>query len=276
MVCVSIAAAAVLVFHATLPEDDLDIVPPGALTVATEAEGSWTLDELRVELDADSLTIRDGDLVLWSSQPGRAFVTGARGAVDWTEHKGYFWPEVEIAQRLPDQRVDGVTAASDRVVLSGSVVGDGDPAPYTLSVTVRARGGAVVELVTQGELDAVGWVSGRSSGAAVHGFGEQFTDFDLDGRLVPIVAREQGIGRGKQPLTFLADLTNHGAGGTDAMTYAAWSSFVTEDVRGVRLDPAQDSSHAFAVADLRDPDRVGLEGVGTAAHCRARRGRDAA
>ncbi len=71
--------------------------------------------------------------------------------------------------------------------------------------------------------------------------------------------REQGVGRGEQQLTLLADLTNRAAGGTEATTYAAWSSFVTDDVRGVRLDPDTAGSHAFAVADLRTDDAVGLE-----------------
>src|SRR5690606_22866472 len=156
-------------------------------------------------------------------------------------------------------RIDSVEATKKRVEITGTLTGQGDAATYTATIRRRAAGGVAVTVDTSGELDAVGWTSGRSEGAAVHGFGAQFTDFNLDGRLLPIVVREQGVGRGTQPLTFLADVTNHGAGGTDAMTYAAWSSFVTGDLRGVALDPRQTSSHAFAVADLRDPGRVGLE-----------------
>src|SRR5699024_5010212 len=79
------------------------------------------------------------------------------------------------------------------------------------------------------------------------------------GRLVPSIVREQGVGRGEQPLTLLADVTNHGAGGTEEMTYAAWASWVTDDLHGVRLDPALPESHALAVADTRTADQVGLE-----------------
>src|SRR3546814_7760248 len=66
--------------------------------------------------------------------------------------------------------------------------------PYTtLCRSLSRKGDAVVaDLVADGELDAVGLVSGRTKDAGVHGFGEQFTDFDLDGRLLPIVDREQG------------------------------------------------------------------------------------
>ena len=107
-------------------------------------------------------------------------------------------------------------------------------------------------------IDALTLVTGRTADTGVHGLGEQFAPFDLSGRLVPIVIREQGVGRGLQPLTFLADVTNRGAGGTAEMTSAAWSSFVTGDVRGVELDPSVDASHAFAVADTRDDASVSL------------------
>lgn len=48
------------------------------------------------------------------------------------------------------------------------------------------------------------WTGGRSGGTGVHGFGEQVDDFNLDGRLIPVVTREQGVGRSEQPLTLLA------------------------------------------------------------------------
>ena len=87
------------------------------------------------------------------------------------------------------------------------------------------------------DADALALSSGRSPGAGVHGFGEQFTDFDLDGRLLPIIVREQGIGRGEQPLSLLTDLTQRAAAGTATSTYAAVASWVTEDLRGVALAP---------------------------------------
>src|SRR5699024_11225607 len=122
-------------------------------------------------------------------------------------------------------------------------------------------------LDSSGAATSLGFFSARTDHAGVHGFGEQFTDFDLDGRLVPIIVREQGVGRGEQPRTLLADVTNHGAGGTEEMTYAAWASWVTEDLRGVRLDPDLPESHALAVADTRTADQVGLEVQAT--HLRA-------
>lgn len=248
-----------LVAHRILtPRDHLDTVAPGSLSVAGEANGEWSVGAARVVLDHHRLAITEGDLVVWASTPDEAFLTGARGAVDWQEHRGYFWPTMELTTSFTDQRIDTVRVEADSLVLSGTLTGDGVSVGWSMEIVARDGGGVTVDVGTDDDLDALGLHSARSDHAGVHGFGAQFSDFDLDGRLIPIVTREQGVGRGLQPLTFLADLTEGGLGGTSSMTYGAWSSFLTEDLRGVSLDPVVDDSHAFAVADTRDPARVDL------------------
>jgi len=244
-----------------VPHDQVPALSAGRLDVVEAAQGRWGVGSLEVELTADTLTVtdtgRDG-LVVWQSDPGRSFVLGVDGSVTWTHDRGYFWPAVTEDCRLLDQEVRSATDDSGRLEISGAVVGCGQAGEYVLAIEPGPqRGDAQVELSTRG-LDAVALVSGRSEGAAVHGFGEQFAPFDLSGRTIPLVVREQGVGRGEQPITVLADVTNNGAGGTEAMTYAAWPSFVTQDVRGVELDPRAAGSHAFAVADTRDPGSVVL------------------
>jgi hypothetical protein len=50
----------------------------------------------------------------------------------------------------------------------------------------------------------------------IFGLGEQLTHWDLKGHKVPIMTREDGVGRGKQPTTFLANtLFGTAAGGDD-------------------------------------------------------------
>ncbi len=259
------APAAPAARAAGAPVDLVDTVAPGSLDVAPGATGTWTVGDLTVVVDAEvGLSVRAGSRTVWAAPPEGAFVTGGRGSVSWEENRGYFWPTVSYTDRLTDQSVDTTSASAEGVVLTGRLSGPlapGGDAAYTLTVRPREAGGAALEVTSSAAvpLTSVALVSGRSAHAGVHGFGEQFAGFDLDGRLLPIVDREQGVGRGEEPITELADLTNHGAGGTDQMTYAAWPSFVTDDLRGLRLDAGVASSTAFAVADIRAADAVSLE-----------------
>jgi len=256
---VVIAGGAVLAHRIVTPHEELRTVIPATLTVDAAAQGHWQLGSLAVRLTDRQLTITEADLTVWSSTPQEAFLTAGRGQVEWQEDRGYFWPRIEVTEEFASQLIIDARTDSSSMILAGRLVGTPRAIPYTLTITAGPAGGAVVEVDTDDGVDVIGWHSGRSEHAGVHGFGGQFTTFDRDGSLVPIVVREQGVGRGLQPLSFLADLTNHGAGGTRDMSYAAAATFVTTDLRGVRLDPTLPESHAFTVADMRTPTRVGLE-----------------
>lgn len=255
-----VGAVGVPVVRSRVPHDRVSTVTPAELRVAAAATGTWRLGPpgrlVDVILDPTRLTISRGR-VLFRSPAGTAFVTAGRGSVAWQDYRGYFWPQVRYQDRLDTQYVDSVETRADALIIRGRILGTGRPTAYEFSIRPSA-GGAWLGVEAAG-VTSVALVSGRTEAAGVHGFGEQFADFDLSGRLLPIVVREQGVGRGEQPLTALANLTRHGAGGNDQMTYAAWPSFVTDDLRGVRLDPADSSSYAFAVADTRNDEQVGLE-----------------
>ncbi len=63
-------------------------------------------------------------------------------------------------------------------------------------------------------------------GEAVYGCGEQFSRLNLRGERVPIWCGEQGIGRGRDLITILADI-GYGAGGDAFSTYFAQPTFVS-------------------------------------------------
>jgi sulfoquinovosidase len=261
LVVILVLGLALVAAFDRVPRDHVESVPPGRLTVEPAAVGSWWVGDVEVSLDDAGLRIVDtarDDLVVFESPPQSPFVAAVLGDVAWTEHRGYFWPDTRHWCDLVDQQVRSVSDDGGRLQLSGVLTGCDQIREFSIDVRPGPELGDVALDVAARSVDALALVSGRTSGAGVHGFGEQFASFDLSGRVIPIVVREQGVGRGEQPLTVLADLTNRGAGGTDQMTYAAWPSFVTGDVRGVALDPSNAESHSFAVADTRRADRVVL------------------
>ena len=260
-----IAVVAVGVLLARVPGDDVSAVQPGRLSlseavpIGTLAAGALTID---IDAGMGTIEIREEERVVWRNEPGVSFLTASRARLDLEEHRGYFWPTTTHDQVFSEQTLTGADANEVAVTLRGTLRAGDASVPWEATITPREGGGAVLDAVLpESGTDTLALVTGRSGGE-IRGLGAQFTESDLSGRVIPIIVREQGVGRGSQPLTALADITNHGAGGTDLMTYAAWSSFVvTDDGRshGVRLDPDEPASHAFAVADTRDSDRVVLE-----------------
>jgi sulfoquinovosidase len=65
-----------------------------------------------------------------------------------------------------------------------------------------------------------------TQGEHIFGGGEQFSTVDLKGREVPVWCQEQGVGRGHDLITFLADVTHGGAGGAWHTTYFPLPTFI--------------------------------------------------
>ena len=248
-----------------VPSDHLAVMSPHELVIEPEAVGEHVVGGHTVVVTDDSVSVLEDGQPVWSNAPGTAFLTAGTGQVGWEENRGYFWADVAHSEQSTTQRVTGVQATGGAVTLTGELASEGGAVPFTVSFTERSGGGVTADVDTgtaaggDRNAEVVQWTGGRTPGAEVHGFGEQFDEFNLDGRLIPVVAREQGVGRGEQPLTLLADLSNGGAGGTTSMTFAAWPTYVTSDMQGVRVDPGDEAAHAFAIGDTRRPDTVGLE-----------------
>jgi alpha-glucosidase len=244
-----------------VPRDEVDTVEPGRLTIAEQAVGEWQVESVQVRLDKSGLRLVDTErdnLIVWESTPDRPFVMGVLGQTQWSEYRGYFWPDTQHGCELSTQEVRSATNDGGRLQISGVLSGCDQLREFSLDVRPGQQRGDIELVVQARDVDALTLVTGRTDSAGVHGLGEQFAPFDLSGRVVPVVVREQGLGRGAQPLTVLADVLANGVGGTQAMTYAAWPSFVTGDVRSVDLDPDNDGTHAFAVVDASRSDAVAL------------------
>lgn len=96
-------------------------------------------------------------------------------------------------------------------------------------------------------------VHGRTRFAeTIFGGGAQMSHFELNGRYVPLVVREQGIGRGlAHPLLKGLEVVAPGASGDPTSTYAPSPVFVTTDNRSFVVE-----NYEPAVADFRKRDRA--------------------
>jgi hypothetical protein len=88
------------------------------------------------------------------------------------------------------------------------------------------------------------WCDPRES---FHGFGTQYTLWNLKGRRVPILVAEQGIGRGLQPLTAMLNFFGNGAGGDWSTTYAPKPLYLTNFNNSLLLENSEVIYHPLIV-----------------------------
>jgi len=85
----------------------------------------------------------------------------------------------------------------------------------------------------------------------VYGLGEQFSSFDHRGRKVPIITGEQGIGRGRQPMSFALNSAFPGSAGSWHTTYTAIPHYITHKARSMFL-----TNYTYSEFDFTEEDRV--------------------
>jgi sulfoquinovosidase len=259
---VAVAVVAVLALRPP-PATDLADIPTGRLHV--EVEGAWPLGDLTVRLDADADALVVSDPAApaepWRTVPGEAFLTAASGDPSFRDDYGLLRVADRHVATWTEQTVTAVEVADAMLVLRGrlaSAADTDDSLEWELRLTVpeprRLRIDVEVAEPTGGPtVDRIHLVAGLDEGERVHGLGGQTGERDLRGRRVPILAREQGIGRGAQPLSLLVDLAAGAAGGEDT-AYLVSTVAVTARARSLAYE-----GRAVSSLDLTGDDRMTWE-----------------
>lgn len=157
-------------------------------------------------------------------------------------------------RRLPLERCHVATWSlhlqPDGFTVSGTLASRRSTLPYTFRVTAQDPQRLSFSLsIDNGRFNCLSFTFAAPREEHVYGFGEQYDGLDMQGRRVPIWVEEQGIGRGRQPITAMVNLFSPGSGGDWYTTYAPMPYFISSQGRAMLLDTT-----AYSVFDFRDGD----------------------
>ena len=95
---------------------------------------------------------------------------------------------------------------------------------------------------------------GSSAEEGFFGFGLQLTYFNQKGNLLPILAQEHGIGRGRRIVTGAVDLFASDGGGSPYVTECPAPQFITTRLRSMFLENLE-----YSTFDLRRSDEFDVK-----------------
>ena len=93
----------------------------------------------------------------------------------------------------------------------------------------------------------------------IYGLGEQFSKFNLKSNRIPILTREQGVGRGLEPLSSIVNKADPNAAGDAFSTYTAVPYFCTSDCRGLLIKTSEISFFDFTNINVIEIQVYGTE-----------------
>lgn len=241
-------------------------VCPGAasLSVARGTIGAYSLGPFRILVERGLLRVEADGRVLWSSVRGAPFVGAGKGGVQFTDGAGFYFVQAQFSRCWRRQRLTRVQVSQRAVSLTGSL---GAGARFTLTFTMASsrRLAMTVHVAAPGATTVL-LTAGSPSGEAVHGFGAM-TRWNLKGGVVPVITREQGVGRGEPGVTQAENQLTPPQGGSYNTTYAVVPQYLTSSDRGFFWSDDQ-----YGVFDLSRGDRIASELWSSTMHAQVLRG----
>jgi alpha-glucosidase len=231
-----------------------------------EPSGVFELDDFVVQVDA-----RGGWIISHADEPGRALfqlpdagdLAALQGTWTFTERQGAVSLSESTATACAAGAPERAAYDGRNLELTGPLGGNEaacaglsyrarfcQVAPHRLAFDVQVRGAAPAAVRVRAALEA---------DEGVYGLGEQFPrdTLDLRGRVIPVLVREQGIGRGEPAVSQVMEQLSPGSAGDEATTYAAAPHVLTSRGRSFFLENDDPS-----VFDLATAGRVEVRVLG--------------
>ena len=205
---------------------------------------------------------RKPDRIIWESARDGNFIIAERASATIKEFgapEGTFEITDAVAASYEQPTIEAIEAAGGAATVSGALSGPaGATVRYTLAFeavssthlrfVIRAHGPQAAGV------NRIRLLIGSALDEAIFGCGEQLTDFNQKGNVLPILVQEHGIGRGRPVITELVNLFDHNSGGDPTHTGAPAPHFITSRLRSLFLENLE-----YSVFDMRQADHIDIK-----------------
>lgn len=179
----------------------------------------------------------DPDKIIWSSIPGKAFLSASYNIMETQENGGFFNYSDRIQRVYPDQTVDEILYSDYSITVKGILYENNDQISYEAVLTAD-NGILKFDIkLNNPSINRLYFTYKSAEKEKFYGLGEHFSDLDHSGKKIPMLVREKGFGRGKQPLSLGIDfIQGYNASGSDVHTYIPVPFYITDKLRSVFLN----------------------------------------
>jgi alpha-glucosidase len=198
---------------------------------------------------------REPERLLWEALEGK-FLTFEQAAANiraFGTPEGAYEIEDKVETSFGAARIENISVTGTVATLTGEMSGKKGKLGYR--VTFEAISPAQLRFEIQaagGGADAINRIRLRSVSVkdeAFFGFGQQLTQFNQKGYVLPILVQEHGVGRGRPIITQFVDVFANGGGGNPHITEAPAPHFISSRLRSMFLENTEYSTFDMRPAD---------------------------
>ncbi|MCB1180259.1 MAG: alpha-glucosidase [Leptospiraceae bacterium] len=228
--------------------------PRGQITLGTISESdvkkglNYKITDSTIEI----ITIPDNKVFI-SFPKNKSFLEAGIGEPEVKYRMAAFTFKDSVKSYCNLQTVDSMNSDGADLSISGMLKGPSCSTEYTVSFSLEKPNEVNFMVSFSDEkINRVKLYYKTNENEQFFGFGEQNTHFNFKGKEPFLFTEEQGIGRGDQPITFGANLTE-GAGGNEYTSYAPIPHYITSENKSVFFE-----NTAYSKFNLKDPNEVSV------------------
>jgi len=204
---------------------------------------SWNAEQTQLTIAHHS----EPNRFLWASTPGESFVQFANCDLAVKESRGFFKFNERRRNSGSRYSLEEIFQEDSSLVIRGKTEGpiNGDwLVTFTPIDTEQLQIKAKIDSRDNLNANHVTLVHTGYGKEKVFGFGEQFTNLNINGKKIRVLSQEPGIGRGVQPLTWFME-TFFGAGGQWDSSNAPAPHYLTSSGHSFFLENSEYSIFDF-------------------------------
>jgi hypothetical protein len=224
----------------------------GGLSVSASSrrENRFVLGNFEIVQHGLMIQVFNADKIVWQTLPNLPFVKIGNASLPRPPIlDGNFQMEENILYETITQTIDSIDSSSDtsKIMFMGSVsdIELSVVVEYTFTLSVSFFSMSQLQFDLQisphcpPEMNRLFLSYWAEENETFHGFGESFTDFKMNGRRIPILVSEQGVGRGTEPITTYLNSGTEGVGGHWYTTYCPKPLYLTSSNRSVIFENSE-------------------------------------
>jgi len=196
-------------------------------------------EQINVKIENQRLSINSSNDEIVSFSLNESFLIGFQKSYQYKYHMASIDIKEKIDKTYRYQKITELKNEDNYLLIEGAISDGKDfenNINYSLKIIPVNNNRVDIEIFfDKKELNCLELIFNSTKEEKIFGGGVQFSYLNLKGQKVPIITSEQGAGRGDQPITFGANLTQK-AGGNKFTTYFPIPFFFTSNLRAFHFD----------------------------------------
>lgn len=186
-----------------------------------------------------------------------SFINAFEKEITYEYHMASINIKEKIKKSFINQEISSIKNSDGILLISGFIfenIASSEKIPYIMKITAENRNKINIEIsVDNNKVNSIKLKYISYKDEYIFGGGIQYSFLNLKGKKVPMLTSEQGVGRGDQPITFGANLTQK-AGGDNFTTYCPIPFFLTSNLRSFYFE-----NSGYGVFDFSNSDIIDVE-----------------